>query len=135
MKNIRLFGIVLLVALLSLSLDVLACDDLEAAVQTATTARDNAKAALDDLTDQNWFQTLINLAKSLGLDDDITDGDLGQDVWDLLPEAAERRNRQQQINTTRETLADAESALTRAQASYDLCLLGERIEETGLLSA
>ncbi len=127
MKNIRILSIFVLVLLLSLPLDVLACD--KTALDAAKTAHDTAKKELDDLKDINFLNTLQNLLKSLGYDKDLTDGDLGQDVWDLLPEGASALDRRENIRTAEQKLASAESALTEAQASYDLCVVGEELKK------
>lgn len=49
MKQIQIFWIVLLVAILALPLDALACDELRATRDTAKEIRDDAQKELDDL--------------------------------------------------------------------------------------
>ena len=109
MKQIRIFSIVLLIAVLALPLDAVACDAQKATLD----ARQKAVDALEDEVNarekkDHWLSRLFRRIGNNPIDDyldDIEDLDSYMDYKDA-----------------QEKFAEAEAALATAQADYDNCV-------------
>lgn len=86
MKHICIFSIVLLTAILTTPLDVLACDDLKTRRDTAKRARDLLKAEVEDHAIQNHW--LVDLLSRIGNENPVDDYD--DDLRDLSEHIAYR---------------------------------------------
>ena len=120
MKHIHIFGIVLLVAFLTVTVDAVACDNFEAkleAAQTRLSALQDEKRARD--IQNSWVDSLFKRANNEDTLDDI------QDDLDDLSEYLDAKGIDQKI-------ANAEQKVASAQADLDNCL--ELTEKVNIFS-
>ena len=119
MKRIRIFSVIFLIAFLALPMDVLACDDLKAARDAAKTARDAAEEAVTVAKAAVRVNrvSIIRASVRKTSRNPATDPSLDTTGGQALSA----------LEKAKTALATAETALTNAQAKYDMCVTSKKI--------
>ena len=118
MKQIRIFGFVLLVAILALPLDAVACDDLEA-------KRDVAQKALDDANEE--LKKVVRTALALLFPTTTVPGpskpgeDPPDDVSSGLAAGLIAKGLDPKVDAARAKRDKAQTDLDTAQNALDVC--------------